>query len=61
MSRYLLILLLFGLASAVTVEVIKPIHNSTVEAGLIITPGADIDGRAYRPLGECLSVCLSVL
>ena len=49
--EYLLVLLQLGIATAVTVEVLSPTHNSTVEAGLIITPGADIDGRAYRPLG----------
>ena len=51
MLCYLLVLLHIGIATAVKVEVLLPTHNSTVEAGLIITPGADIDGRVYRPLG----------
>ena len=33
-------------------EVLPPVNNSTIEAGLIITPGADINGPAYRPLGK---------
>ena len=50
--KYFILIFTFSKAYGLKVEVLAPVNNSTVEAGLIITPGADIKGQAYKPLGK---------
>ncbi|KAL4225676.1 hypothetical protein ACF0H5_016365 [Mactra antiquata] len=50
---YIIILLnvVVVFVNSVHVKVLAPSQNGTFDIGIIITPGADIAGEAYEPLG----------
>ena len=52
MLRVLAFLLLLHVAASVDVKLLTPVKNGTFDVAVIVTPGAEIPGDAYRPLGK---------
>lgn len=50
-SLFLAISVWFQGSLCVTVKILEPRTNGSVDAAVIITPGARIAGEAYQPLG----------